>query len=89
MKAVIALIAMLLYLCACHGAEQSQSGTRTDVGALSVDTDGVTGTLHTLPQLSSKHVASRQVDVWLPPGYDTDTQTDIARSRPRGAYRLV
>ena len=34
---------------------------------------GVTGTLRTLPTLASKHVATRQVDVWLPPGYDTDT----------------
>ncbi len=34
---------------------------------------GVTGTLRTLPPLPSRYVASRRIDVWLPPGYDADT----------------
>jgi predicted alpha/beta superfamily hydrolase len=41
---------------------------------------GVTGTLRTLPELASRHslprtrsgVAPRRIDVWLPPGYETD-----------------
>lgn len=34
---------------------------------------GVTGTLRHHDQFASRHVAARNVDVWLPPGYDTDT----------------
>lgn len=35
---------------------------------------GVTGDLRTLPALPARHVAARQVDVWLPPGYDSDAR---------------
>jgi len=30
------------------------------------------GRIETLPPISSKFIAARQVDVWLPPGYDAD-----------------
>ncbi|NJD32277.1 MAG: alpha/beta hydrolase [Gammaproteobacteria bacterium] len=34
---------------------------------------GVTGTLLRYPSMPSQHVAARNVDVWLPPGYGKDT----------------
>jgi len=37
-------------------------------------TQGVTGTLRHHEQFPSRHVAARNVDVWLPPGYDADPE---------------
>ena len=34
--------------------------------------EGITGTLRTLPELASRNVAPRRIDVWLPPDYDAD-----------------
>jgi predicted alpha/beta superfamily hydrolase len=33
---------------------------------------GVTGTVLRYPSMSSQHVAARNVDIWLPPGYDRE-----------------
>lgn len=34
---------------------------------------GVTGTLHHVEQFASNHVASRNLDIWLPPNYEADS----------------
>jgi predicted alpha/beta superfamily hydrolase len=34
---------------------------------------GVTGTVLRYPSMSSQHVAARNVDIWLPPGYDRES----------------
>ena len=37
--------------------------------------EGITGTLLRHAQFPSRHVAARNVDVWLPPGYDAAKDT--------------
>lgn len=43
-------------------------------GSQPLEAEGVTGTLLRLPQIASRHVAPRNIDVWLPPGYGDDPQ---------------
>jgi len=48
---------------------QAQSKPASAHAAQAVTGDGVTGTLLRHAQFPSRHVAARNVDVWLPPGY--------------------
>ena len=68
---------MLCGLLLCLGGCRSNVDARDPVAPAEVPATparaGVTGTLRTLPALPSKYVENRQVDIWLPPGYDTDT----------------
>lgn len=56
-------------------APQVDSSPRQGIEAAAATTvtlPGVTGTLRHHARFPSRHVAARDVDVWLPPGYDAD-----------------
>ena len=59
-------IALLVLVAA---SAQAQSKPASAHAAQAVTGDGVTGTLLRHAQFPSRHVAARNVDVWLPPGY--------------------
>jgi len=71
MKALPVLLSASLLLAAC-AAMPAQDATPPAVAP--AVTQGVTGTLRHHEQFASRHVAARNVDVWLPPGYDSDPE---------------
>ena len=59
-------IALLMLVAATAHAQSKRAAAP---GAQAVTGEGVTGTLLRHAQFPSRHVAARNVDVWLPPGY--------------------
>lgn len=67
-RSILVLLAGALHLLVgCHAP------VRTAPAMLEVATPGVTGRLLRHEALASRQVAPRNIDVWLPPGYDNDT----------------
>lgn len=63
----------LLLLVICCGAPSATAG---EPAAQAVhDRAGITGELLRYPDFPSRHIAARNVDVWLPPGYDAGATT--------------
>lgn len=69
-------IGIALLLLAASFIAQAQERAASIAAAQAVTGEGVTGTLLRHAQFPSRHVAARNVDVWLPPGY---TEADGAR----------
>ena len=59
-------VALLIGLCALPLLACAQSSNSSRAAG------GVTGTVRKHPSVPSKYVAARDVDVWLPPGYERD-----------------
>ena len=67
MKHLIAGIMALLLA----GCSQQQPEAPPMAGPISVTGEGVTGTVERYTNVPSDHVPARNVDIWLPPGYDS------------------
>lgn len=51
------------------------ASAQAPVSPVRVDGPGITGTLQRFTSLPSRHVTARNVDVWLPPGYEASGST--------------
>lgn len=71
----LGMFGVVLLLLVSAGSAHAQQKPPSASAAQAVTGEGVTGTLLRHAQFPSRHVAARNVDVWLPPGYDEATAT--------------
>ncbi len=71
----LGMFGVVLLLLVSAGSAHAQQKPPSATAAQAVTGEGVTGTLLRHAQFPSRHVAARNVDVWLPPGYDEATAT--------------
>ena len=65
------LFLLCLSMAACATADTADDAVAPPQA---VTLPGVTGNLRHYEQFPSRHVAARNIDVWLPPGYDADSR---------------